>query len=77
MKREVYKLQELKSPLLIPIYAVEAEGKVVAIVTEYIEGTTLSDLRAQKSNHVYSPAELADWTQQLCRLLCWTSCAYL
>ena len=69
LKREVFKLQELKNPLLIPIYAVEDEGKVVAIATEYIEGGTLGDLRAQKSNHVYSPPELADWLQQLCRLL--------
>ena len=69
LKREVFKLQELKNPLLIPIFAVEDEGKVVAIVTEYIEGGTLSELRAQKKSQVYSPPELADWLQQLCGLL--------
>ncbi len=69
LKREVFKLQELRNPLLIPIYAVENEGKAVAIVSEYIEGATFSELRSKKSNLVYSPTELADWLQQLCRLL--------
>ena len=69
LKREVFKLQELKKPLLIPILAVEDEGKVVAIVSEYIEGGTLGNLRAQKKSQVYSPPELADWLQQLCQLL--------
>jgi TolB-like protein/Tfp pilus assembly protein PilF len=36
---------------------------------EYIDGETLSNLRAEKEQKVFEPDEIADWTSQLCDAL--------
>ncbi len=70
LKREVKKLQEeLKNPQLVAIYDVEVDGLVVALATEYVEGTTLATLRDQKKNKCFAPQEMADMLQQLCTVL--------
>ncbi len=70
LKREVKKLQEeLKNPQLVAIYDVEVDGLVIALATEYVEGTTLATLREQKKNKCFAPQEMADMLQQLCTVL--------
>lgn len=70
LKREVKKLQEeLKNSQLVAIYDVEVDGLVVALATEYVEGTTLATLRDQKKNKCFAPQEMADMLQQLCTVL--------
>ncbi len=36
---------------------------------EYIDGDTLSNLRAEKEQKVFQPEEIAAWTSQLCDAL--------
>jgi len=70
LKREVKKLQEeVKGPQLVAIYDVEVDGLLVALATEYVEGTSLAVMRDQKKNKCFAPQELADTLQQLCTIL--------
>jgi formylglycine-generating enzyme required for sulfatase activity len=69
LKREVRKLQEIKHPVLVPILEVEEEGTLVAIASEYVEGATLAEMRAQKSNQIFAPADLTESVKQLCTAL--------
>lgn len=69
LKSEVKKLQEIKHPQIVSIDNVEHEGPVVAIVSDFVDGQTLSQLREQKSDQVFSPAELSDWLQHVCAVL--------
>lgn len=69
LKREAQMLQDLKHEQIVPILAVESEGPLVAVVSPAIEGATLSELRMQKSEGTYSPAELSDWMGQVCDVL--------
>jgi formylglycine-generating enzyme required for sulfatase activity len=69
LKREAQMVQDLKHEQIVPILAVESEGPLVAVVSPAIEGATLSELREQKSEHTYSPAELSDWMGQVCEVL--------
>jgi len=69
LRREIRKLQEQKDPVLVPIYDVEADGNVVAIASEYVEGGSFADLRLQQKSKIFAPVELADGVRQLGRLL--------
>ncbi len=40
-----------------------------AISMEYMDGDTLSNLRAEKEQKVFQPEEIAAWTAQLCDAL--------
>lgn len=65
LKSEVRQLQEVKHDQIIAIDNVEQDGPLVAISSDFINGTTLSALREQKNDQVFSPVELAGWMQQL------------
>src|SRR5205814_7657759 len=39
------------------------------ISMEYVDGETLSNLRAEKEQKVFEPNELSGWTSQLCEAL--------
>ncbi len=69
LKSEVKKLQEVKHPQIISIDNVENEGPLVAIVSDFVDGPSFSAIRAQKSDQVFSTAELADWLVQICQVL--------
>ncbi len=69
LKREIQMLQDLKHEQIVPVYSVESEGPLVAIVSPAVEGATLSQLREQKSGQTFSPAELSDWMGQMCDVL--------
>ncbi|MEW6304436.1 MAG: SUMF1/EgtB/PvdO family nonheme iron enzyme [Verrucomicrobiota bacterium] len=70
LKREIRKLtEEVKHAQLIQAYDLEQDGSLVAIVSEFVEGASVTDLREQKPNKVFAPQDLMDWMQQLCTVM--------
>lgn len=70
LKREIRKLAEnLKHDKIIQVFDLEQDGGLAAIPMEYVEGTSLATLRAQKDSQVFAPQDLTDWMQQLCEVL--------
>jgi formylglycine-generating enzyme required for sulfatase activity len=68
-KREVRKLQEFKNPILVSLYEVEEEGPLVAISMEYVEGHTLTELRASQKSQILPQNDLANYVGQTCGVL--------
>jgi TolB-like protein/Tfp pilus assembly protein PilF len=53
----------------VRIYDFEHDERMACISMEYVDGETLSDLRAEKEQRVFKPSELAPLTAQLCEAL--------
>jgi serine/threonine protein kinase len=69
MKRETRRSLDLTHKNIVRIYDFVHSEQSGCISMEYIDGDTLSNLRADKPNKVFEPHELADWTSQLCDAL--------
>jgi serine/threonine protein kinase/Tfp pilus assembly protein PilF len=69
LKRETKRCLELTHPHIVRIYDFVHDERSGSISMEYIDGETLSHLRAEKEQKVFEPYEIADWTGQLCDAL--------
>src|SRR6266568_7070860 len=69
LKRETRRSLELTHKNIVRIYDFVHDERSACISMEYIDGETLSNLRAEKERKVFEPGELAPWTSQLCDAL--------
>jgi serine/threonine protein kinase/Tfp pilus assembly protein PilF len=69
LKRETKRCLELTHPHIVRIYDFVHDDRSGCISMEYIDGETLSNLRAEKEQKVFEPDEIAGWTSQLCDAL--------
>jgi serine/threonine protein kinase/Flp pilus assembly protein TadD len=66
LKRETKRCLELTHPHIVRIHDFVHDERSGCISMEYIDGETLSNLRAEKEQKVFEPDEIAAWTGQLC-----------
>jgi len=69
LKRETRRSLELTHKNIIRIYDFVYDQTSACISMEYVDGDTLSNLRADKPRKVFEPAELKGWVSQLCDAL--------
>lgn len=69
LKKEVLLSQELTHPNIIRVHNFEEDALLAAISMELVEGYSLSKLKAERPNFIFSVSELAPWIQQLCGAL--------
>src|SRR5437016_9803436 len=69
LKRETKRCLELTHPHIVRIYDFIHDERSGCISMEYVDGETLSNLRAQKEQKVFEPHEIAGWMTQLCEAL--------
>ena len=69
LKRETKRSLELTHKNIVRIYDFVQGNNSACISMEYIDGDTLSNLRAAKAQKVFQPEEIATWTGQLCDAL--------
>jgi len=69
LKRETRRSLELTHKNIVRIYDFVQSESSACISMEYIDGDTLSNLRAEKEQKVFQPEEIAAWTSQLCDAL--------
>jgi serine/threonine protein kinase/Tfp pilus assembly protein PilF len=69
LKREAKRCLELTHPHIVRIHDFIHDERSGCISMEYIDGETLSNLRAEKGRKVFEPDEIATWTSQLCDAL--------
>src|SRR6516225_7418227 len=69
LKHETKRCLELTHPHIVRIHDFVHDERSGCISMEYIDGETLSNLRAEKEQKVFEPDEIAIWTSQLCDAL--------
>jgi serine/threonine protein kinase/Flp pilus assembly protein TadD len=69
LKRETKRCLELTHPHIVRIHDFIHDERSGCISMEYIDGETLSNLRAEKEQKVFEPDEIATWVSQLCDAL--------
>src|SRR5262249_42055876 len=69
LKRETRRSLELTHKNIVRIYDFVDDDQLGCISMEYVDGETLSNLRAEKEQRVFEPNEIAPWTAQLCEAL--------
>src|SRR5207245_10297785 len=69
LKREAKRCLELTHPHIVRIHDFVHDEGSGWISMEYIDGETLSNLRAEKEQKVFEPDQIATWTSQLCDAL--------
>jgi serine/threonine protein kinase/Tfp pilus assembly protein PilF len=69
LKRETRRCLELTHPHIVRIHDFVHDERSGCISMEYIDGETLSNLRAEKERKVFEPDEIAAWIGQLCDAL--------
>jgi TolB-like protein/Tfp pilus assembly protein PilF len=69
LKRETKRCLDLTHSHIVRIYDFVHDERSGCISMEYIDGETLSNLRAKKEQRVFEPDEIAIWISQLCDAL--------
>src|SRR5207253_9024310 len=69
LKRETRRSLELTHKNIVRIHDFVFNEISGCISMEYVDGETLSNLRAEKEQKVFEPNEIANWTSQLCDAL--------
>jgi serine/threonine protein kinase/Flp pilus assembly protein TadD len=69
LRREAKRCLELTHPHIVRIHDFVHDERSGCISMEYIDGETLSNLRAEKEQRVFEPDEIATWISQLCDAL--------
>ena len=69
LKRETKRCLELTHPHIVRIHDFVQDERSGCISMEYVDGETLSNLRAEKEQKVFEPDEIAGWVTQLCEAL--------
>src|SRR5437763_590504 len=69
LKREAKRCLELTHPHIVRIHDFIHDERSGCISMEYIDGETLSNLRAEQEQKVFEPEEITSWMSQLCDAL--------
>jgi serine/threonine protein kinase len=69
LKNETRRSLELTHKNIVRIHDFVHDDRAACISMEYVDGETLSNLRAKKERRVFEPGEVAAWTSQLCDAL--------
>jgi serine/threonine protein kinase/Tfp pilus assembly protein PilF len=69
LRRETKRCLELTHPHIVRIHDFVHDERSGCISMEYIDGETLSNLRAEKGQRVFEPDEIGTWISQLCDAL--------
>ena len=69
LKHETKRCLELTHPHIVRIHDFVHDERSGCISMEYVDGETLSNLRAEKEQKVFEPDEIAGWISQLCDAL--------
>jgi len=69
LKRETRRCLELTHKNIVRIYDFVHDERSGCISMEYVDGETLSNLRAEKEQKVFEPHEIGGWVSQLCDAL--------
>jgi serine/threonine protein kinase/Tfp pilus assembly protein PilF len=69
LKRETKRCLELTHPHIVRIHDFVHDERSGCISMEYVDGETLSNLRAEKEHQVFQPEEIAGWIAQVCEAL--------
>src|SRR5216117_35015 len=69
LKRETKRCLELTHPHIVRIHDFVHDERSGCISMEYVNGETLSNLRAGKEHEVFESHEIAGWVGQLCEAL--------
>src|SRR5438046_963631 len=69
LKRETRRMLERTHKNIVWIHDVVFNETSGCISMEYVDGETLSNLRAEKEQKVFEPNDIATWTSQLCDAL--------
>src|SRR6516165_3236139 len=69
LKDETKRCLELTHPHIVRIHDFVHDERSGCISMEYVDGETLSNLRAGKELQVFEPDEIAGWVSQLCDAL--------
>ncbi len=69
LRRETKRCLELTHPHIVRIHDFLRDERAGGISMEYIDGETLSNLRAEKERRVFEPDEISTWISQLCDAL--------
>ena len=69
LKHETKRCLELTHSHIVRIYDFIHDERSGCISMEYVDGETLSNLRAGKEQKVFEPHEIANWVSQLCDAL--------
>src|SRR5438045_3013667 len=69
LKRETRRSLELTHKNIVRIYDFVHDETNGCISMEYVDGDTLSNLRADKQQKVFKPEELKEWVSELCDAL--------
>jgi serine/threonine-protein kinase len=69
LKHETKRCLELTHPHIVRIHDFIHDERSGCISMEYIDGETLSNLRAEREQKIFEPDEIATWTSQLCDAL--------
>ena len=69
LKRETKRCLELTHPHIVRIHDFIHDERSGGISMEFIDGETLSNLRAEKERQVFDPDEIDNWIGQLCDAL--------
>jgi serine/threonine protein kinase/Tfp pilus assembly protein PilF len=69
LKHETKRCLELTHPHIVRIHDFIHDERSGCISMEYIDGETLSNLRAEKEQSVFEPDEIGTWISQLCDAL--------
>jgi len=69
LKRETKRCLELTHLHIVRIHDFVHDERSGCISMEYVDGETLSNLRAEKEQKVFEPHEIARWAGQLCEAL--------
>ena len=69
LKRETKRCLDLTHPHIVRIHDFLHDGPSGCLSMEYVDGETLSNLRAEKEHKVFEPDEIVGWITQLCDAL--------
>src|SRR5438034_10937767 len=69
LKRETRRSLELTHKNIVRIYDFVHDEASGCISMEYVDGDTLSNLRADRPRKVFQPEELREWVSELCDAL--------
>src|ERR1043166_3407437 len=69
LKHETKRCLELTHLHIVRIHDFVHDDRSGCISMEYVDGETLSNLRAEKEQKVFEPNEIANWVGQLCEAL--------
>jgi hypothetical protein len=69
LKRETRRSLELTHPNIVRTYDFLQDGALAGIAMEYVDSDTLRNRRIDQPSGVFQPADLGEWTGQLCSAL--------